>query len=132
MAKITAEMKEIAANAEVFALATANKDDKPNVVSITFAKVLSDNELLLMDNFMQKTRQNIDANPIVAVSVWANSKGYQFKGKARVETSGKIFDEGTQWVKSASPTLNPKAAVIVKVDEIYIITGGPDAGKRVA
>ena len=132
MAEITAEMKEIAANAEVFVLATANKDGKPNVVPITFAKVLSDDELLLMDNFMQKTRQNIDANPIVAVSVWASGKGYQLKGKARVESSGKIFDEGTQWVKSRNPKLNPKAAVIVKVDEIYITTGGADAGKRVA
>ena len=134
MAKITTEMKEVAAKAEVFAVATATKDGKPNVVSISFAKVFSDDELLLMDNFMLKTRQNIDANPIVAVSVWdtESDKGYQFKGKARVESSGKTFDDGTQWVKSTAPELSPKAAVIVKVDEIYITTGGPDAGKRVA
>ena len=69
---------------------------------------------------------------IVAVSVWANGKGgYQFKGTARVESSGNFFDEGVQWVKSRAPKLIPKAAIIVKVDEIYITTGGPDAGKRV-
>ena len=132
MVKTTAEMKEIAAKAEVFALATATKDGKPNVSAIRFAKVLSDDELLLMDNFMLKTRQNIDVNPRVAAAVWASGKGYQFKGRARVESSGKTFDEGVRWVKSIEPHLNPKAAVIVKVDEIYVGTGGPDAGKRVA
>jgi len=131
MAKISAEMKEVAEKAKCFAVATANKDGKPNVVPILFAKVLSDDELLLMDSFMQKTRQNVEENPVVAISVWADSKGYQFKGKARIEASGKTFDEGTQWVKSKNPKLSPKAAVIVKVDEIYITTGGPDAGKRV-
>lgn len=44
---------------------------------------------------MHKTRQNIAANPRVAVSVCEteNSTGYQFKGTARVELSGKTFDE---------------------------------------
>ncbi len=133
MARITAEMGEIAAEANVFVLATATKDGKPNAVPIRFARIISDDEILLMDNFMLKTRQNIDANPVVAVSVWVSGKGgYQFKGTARVESSGKTFDEGAQWVKSVSPKRNPKAAVIVKVDEIYITTGGPDAGKRVS
>ena len=133
MAKITAEMKEIAAEAKVFVLATATKDGKPNAVPIGAARVFSDDEILLMDNFMRKTRQNIDANPIVAVSVWASGKGgYQFKGTARVESSGKSFDKGTQWVKSMAPKLSPKAAIIVKVDEIYVTTGGADAGKRVS
>ncbi len=133
MAKLTAEMKEVATEAKVFVLATATRESKPNAVPITFAKVLSDEEILLMDNFMQKTVQNIEANPSVSVSVWASGKGgYQFKGNARIETSGKVFDEGVQWVKSRAPKLSPKGAVIVKVDEIYITTGGPDAGKRVA
>lgn len=132
MAKLTPEMKDIIAKASVPVLATATKDGKPNAVPITFTKVISDDEILLMDNFMHKTRQNIEVNPVVAVSVWFESTGYQFKGKATVETAGKTFDEGVKWTKSRSPQLNPKAAVIVKLDEMYITTGGPDAGKRVA
>ena len=134
MAKITGEMKETTEKARVPVVATATKDGKPNAVPITFTKIISDDEILIMDNFMQKTRQNIDANPQVAISVWdmEGKKAFQFKGRARVESSGKTFDEGVQWVKSKSPQLNPKVAVIVKVDEIYITAGGPDAGKRVA
>jgi len=132
MAKITAEMKEVADAAKVAILATATKDGKPNAVPIAFAKVVSDDEIMLMDNFMLKTRQNIAENPVAAVSLWADDKGgYQFKGETIIETSGKKFEEGTKWVQSIAPVLNPKATVIVKVSEIYLTTPGPDAGKRI-
>jgi len=71
MAKITAEMNEVADAAKVAVLATATGDGKPNAVPIGFAKVISDDEILLMDNFMLKTRQNIAENPVAAVSLWA-------------------------------------------------------------
>lgn len=134
MAKITEEMKQIAKNAEVFAVATVTKEGELNVVPIRFGKVLSDDEILLMAIFMRKTVENIKANPKAAVSVWdmGGMKGYQFKGDARIETSGKIFDEGVKMVKEVSPQLSPKAAVIVKVKSIYVITPGPDAGKQVS
>ena len=126
MAKITEEMKEVAAKARLFAVATATKNGEPNVVPIAFAKVLSDDEILLMDNFMKKTEENLKANPRVAVSVWdvnwetMVAKGYQFKGDARFEYSGKIFDEGCEWVKSMMPVTS-KAAIVVKVTSIYDI-----------
>jgi hypothetical protein len=133
MAKITDEMKEVAAQSKLWAVATATKDGEPNVVPVAFTKVLSDDELLLMDNFMKKTRDNIEANPKVAVSVWVpgDSKGFQFKGNARVETSGKVFDEGVKMVKTSEPGLNSKAAIIVKVTAIYITSPGPHAGELV-
>ena len=64
MAKITAEMREITDEAKPFVLATATKEGKPNAVPIGLAKVISDDEILLMDVAMLKTRQNIDANPL--------------------------------------------------------------------
>ena len=134
MAKITDEMKDIASKAKGWAVATATRDGMPNVVPIGAASVLSENQILLMDNFMKKTVENIKANPRVAISVWdmRDMKGYQFKGKARIETSGKVFDEGVQMVKSIMPQLTPKAAVIVDVEEIYVITPGHNAGKLVS
>lgn len=131
MAKLTAEMKETIGKAGVVAVATATGGGEPNVAAIAFVKILSDDELLLMDNFMLKTRQNIEANPRVAVAAWADHSGYKFKGTARIETSGKVFEEGVAWVKSVAPPLDPKAAVILKVDEIYVGSGGPEAGKKI-
>ncbi len=134
MTKITDEMKQVAEKAEAFNVATTTKNGEPNVVPISFAKVLSDDELLLMDSFMRKTIENIKANPRVAISVWekriGDSIGYQFKGSARIETSGRVFDEGVKWVRDIEPALSPKAAIIVTVDSIYMTTPGPDAGNQ--
>ena len=133
MAKITEEMKQVVAKTKGFAIATATKDGDPHVVPVGLGKVLSDDELLLVNIFMKKTVENIKANPKVAVSVWDwdGLKGYEFKGNARIETSGKAFDESAKMVKSVMPQLDAKAAVIVKVDSICIRTPGPDAGKEV-
>ena len=134
MAKITQEMKDIAEKTPVFIVATASKEGKPNGVPIVHASIISDDEIMLVDIFMNKTRQNIDENPLVAVSFWGGKGGYgyQFKGSARVETSGKLFDEVIQWAKARAPQHHPppKAIVVVKVDEIYYVGSGPDSGKR--
>ena len=133
MAKITREMQEMIAKVRTPSIATASRDGKPNVVPIAFTKVISEDEIMLMDNYMNKTRANIEANPVVAISVWSPEVpvGYQFKGKARIETTGTLFEEGIQWVKSRRPQTDPRAAIIVKVDEIYSIGPGDKAGKRI-
>lgn len=131
MAKITEEMKRVIGETKVFAVATASKDGEPNVVPIAFGKVLGEEEILLVDNFMKKTMENLKTNPRIAVSVWkaGDSKGYQFKGNVKIETSGRNFEDGVKMVKAKEPKLSPKAAVIVRVKSIYSITPGPDAGK---
>jgi len=134
MATITEEMKEVVTNAQMPMVATASIDAKPNVVPIRFTKVISGHEILLMDNYMNKTRANIEANPEVAISAWDPEvrKGFQFKGQARIETDGTIFEEGVKWVKIRRPQTESKAAIIITVEEIYLIGSGPNAGKRVA
>jgi predicted pyridoxine 5'-phosphate oxidase superfamily flavin-nucleotide-binding protein len=125
MAVITEVMKGVANKTPLFAVATSSKEGIPNVVPIKFVKVISEDEILMMDNFMEKTEANIKANPKVAVSCWFTnpetklSQGYQFKGEATFEYSGTRFDEGYQWVKSLKPDIHPKAAIIVKVTSVY-------------
>ncbi len=74
---------------------------------------------------MEKYEDNLTANPRIAISCWVTdpqtktTRAYQFKGDVRFETSGIIFEEGCQWVKSMKPQVQPKAAVIVKVTSIY-------------
>jgi len=134
MARITEEMRQVIGEAKVFAVATASEDGEPNVVPIAFGKVLGEDEILLVDNFMNKTMENLKTNPRAAVSVWkaGDSKGYQFKGDVRIETSGRNFEDGVKMVKAEEPELNPKAVVIVTVKSIYSITPGPDAGKLIS
>jgi predicted pyridoxine 5'-phosphate oxidase superfamily flavin-nucleotide-binding protein len=117
MALVTDEMKEVVSKTRLFAIGTSSLAGEPNVVVIAFAKLISDDVFLLMDNFMEKTEANLQTNPRIAISCWdvnpetKVSRAYQFKGDARFEYSGKLFDEGCQWVKSRKPEIQPKAAV---------------------
>jgi uncharacterized protein len=133
MSIITAEMRRIIDKMHPPVVATAGPDGKPNVVPIGFTRVISDDEILLMDNYMNKTRANIDANPQVAISAWSleDRIGYQFKGRARIITSGPVYEEGIKWVHTRRPQTNPKAAIVVKIEEIYLIGSDANPGARV-
>ncbi len=132
MAVITQDMKDIAARAALFVLATASKDGKPNGGPIGLAKIISDDEVMLADCFMHKTRQNLEESPIAAVTFWnmKEAYGYQFKGKARVETSGKLVEEADRELKEKKFQFSSKAVVVVKVDEIYYVGPGKDSSKN--
>lgn len=134
MAKITEQMKEVAKKTKGWALATATKEGVLNVVPIGFGRVISDDEILLVKVFEGKTWNNIRANPKVAVSVWdaESLTGCQFKGDVRIETAAPTFDGANKTVNAVFPQLSAKAAVVLKVDSIYVTTPGPDAGKKVS
>jgi predicted pyridoxine 5'-phosphate oxidase superfamily flavin-nucleotide-binding protein len=132
MAKITQDMKDIAAKARIFIVATSSKEGKPNGVPIAFLRIMSDEEVMLIDTLMYKTRQNIDEHPVVAVSYWSQDDhyGYQLKGKVRVETSGELFDDAVQWLKDRGSKSQPKSVIMLKVDEAYYIGRGKDSSKN--
>ncbi len=127
---MTKEMIEAINNDLVF-VATVNRDGIPNVVPIGFARPLDENTILIADNFMKKTRENLEANPKISFVTKDSTKcPYQFKGSVEIFTGGKYFDTVTEWGQNAMTKLSPKAAVLVKVEEIYSIQPGPEAGKK--
>jgi len=132
MAKINDEMRTLLKETDIWVLATADRNGVPNAVPILFAKLMVDDRLLLVDNFMKKTVDNISVNPNVSISVWKDKTGYQFKGKAKIETSGANFEAGEKIVKDKKPELTPKSIVWVNIDSIYITSPGPDAGSKVS
>ena len=135
MAKLTQDMKDVMEKTRGYAIATCAKDGTPNVVPIHFIKILSDDEIMLADIFMKKTFENIQQNPVMAISVWdwdvKPRKGYQFKGTPRIETSGQIYDMAVEMVKAEKPDLTAKSAVIVKITDIFVTSPGPNAGKNI-
>ena len=127
---MTKEMIEAINNDLVF-VATVNREGIPNVVPIGFARPLDENTILIADNFMKKTRENLEANPKISFVTKDSTKcPYQFKGSVEIFTEGKYFDTVTEWGQNAMTKLSPKAAVLVKVEEIYSIQPGPEAGKK--
>ena len=131
MGVITQDMKDIATKTMVYILATSSKDGKPNGVPIGMVRI-KDDEVILADNFMLKTRQNLEENPVAAVSYWSRDDhyGYQLKGKTRIETSGEYYDEIARGMEERKAPFKPKAAVVLTVEEAYYIGGSKDSGEN--
>jgi len=128
---MTDEMMDAIEKDLVF-LATASNEGIPNVVPIGFARPVDNGSILIADNYMNKTRKNIEENPNVAiVTKDAQKNPFQFKGTAEIFESGKIFDEVVEWAQNVMTKLNPKAAIVVKITDIYSVQPGPEAGKKV-
>lgn len=135
MPKMTQEMQEMFNRTGIKQLATADKNGVPNVVPINFIKILDDETILASAVFMTKTFNNLKENPVCSMSVWEGFKGFQFKGSVTIITSGAIFDETQTWTeeegKKLGLSLKSKGAVLIKLTDIYSISPGPDAGKKI-
>lgn len=131
MATMNNEMKTLLEETDIWVLATSDSNGIPNAVPVLFTKLMENNHLMLVDNFMKKTVVNIAKNPNVSVSVWKDLTGYQFKGKAKIETSGPNYETGKKVVQAKEPKLTAKGVILVEVDSIYVTSPGPDAGKKI-
>jgi predicted pyridoxine 5'-phosphate oxidase superfamily flavin-nucleotide-binding protein len=129
---MTEEMMDAVEKDNVVFLATATKDGVPNVVPIGFARPIDNKTIMIVDNYLNKTRKNLEANPKASLIPRDASKcPYQFKGSVEIIESGKYFDEAVDWATSVMSKLSPKAAVLLKVEEIYSVQPGPGAGSKV-
>ena len=133
MAIIPAEVKEAGSKVRLWYLATSDKKGNPNVVPIGSQQFYSEDTVIFLDNFLNKSKKNILENSRIALTFWEpdGRKGFQLKGSARLETTGKSSDEEMAKWKATHPNANPHGVVFVKIDEIYITNGGPDAGKKI-
>ncbi len=128
---MTTEMMDAVEKDLVF-ISTTSKKGIPNVVPIGFARPIDDDKILIADNYMNKSRKNLEENPWISLVTKDSTKCmYQFKGKVEIFETGTYFDTVTEWGQNAMTKLTPKAAILMTVTEIYSIQPGPDAGKKI-
>jgi len=116
-------------------VATATREGMPNVTPKGSVKVLDDQHLIFADLFSLKTRQNLEQNPQVAVTVIdpATKKGYQIKGTAELISAGPLYEQMAAGLKQASAALpTPKYVVKISVESVYDQSVGAEAGKQIA
>ncbi|MBN2456513.1 MAG: pyridoxamine 5'-phosphate oxidase family protein [Sedimentisphaerales bacterium] len=117
MVQLPEAVKKAISQQEVFPVATSNQDCMPNVVYIKYLKVVDDQTVLIADNFLNKTRDNILSNGKITFAVRDDEKGsFQIKGAAERLTEGTLFDEVQKW---APDTLPRVAAIVMNIEEIY-------------
>ncbi len=116
-------------------VATASEDGTPNVVTKGSIQVLDNEHLVYADLFPGKTTENLKKNPRIAVA-FVDSKGFkgiQIKGTAELIDSGDLYERMVEFIEKLPMNLpKPRYAVKIHIDEIYDLTPGENAGKRVS
>ena len=116
--KINQRQKELL-ETEAIAVATINSDGSPNLIAVALAKVVSSSTIVITDNFMKQTPENIRKDPRVCLAVWTKDwkEGYKFVGKAEYQTQGKW----AKFVKEMKENKGfpAKAAIVVSIENIY-------------
>jgi predicted pyridoxine 5'-phosphate oxidase superfamily flavin-nucleotide-binding protein len=136
MAAMTDRIKKLFDKVPTAVLSTASLEGAPNSVPIGSKKIIDDETVLFSDQFMNKTLANMKSNPKVAVAFWEGQEGYQLKGSVIIETSGARFEETAAWIEDLGNKigfpLKSKGAIILSIEEIYAVSPGPGAGKKLA
>jgi len=102
-------------------LATLDKNNNPHNIAIGYVQVVSDNELVVTNNWITETIKNIEENPNVSLVVWnkdwkENCIGYELKGEAEYLTSGKWVELIKKLpINQGEPC---KGAILIKINQI--------------
>jgi predicted pyridoxine 5'-phosphate oxidase superfamily flavin-nucleotide-binding protein len=149
MAEMSKELMELINSGGYCYLATASKGGMPNVAIIGSTRAVSPDTIVIAAGFMNKGYKNLQENPQASIIVYSNLPtnkmqatmedfakigGGQIKGKATILTSGEVHNQVKNIIKErmgqqmADMT---KATISLKVEEVYTVGLGPDAGKRI-
>jgi predicted pyridoxine 5'-phosphate oxidase superfamily flavin-nucleotide-binding protein len=131
-------------------VATASKDGMPNMAIMGSTRAVSPDTIVLAAGFMNKGFKNLQENPKASVIVYsglplkktqasmedlAKIGGGQIKGSVTLLTSGDIHEKmKSMLAERLGPEIAAmtKATVVLKVEEVYSVGLGPEAGKRIA
>lgn len=112
--------KSFLLNAKSKALATYGPNGI-NVVPVSSIKIV-ENEIWLINYFMDKTLQNIKENPEISLVCWLDMMGFQLKGEVEYLENGEKFEEAVKWIKETLPERIVKGLLILKPKEIFDIS----------
>jgi hypothetical protein len=98
-------------------LTTVDTEGNPNAIYATCVHRLSDDTLVVADNFFSKTRANILAGSMGSLLfITKEGKSYQVKGTIEYHTEGVVFDNMKQWNPAKLPG---HAAAALKVKHVF-------------
>lgn len=134
MGIITEELKEQMTKVGILHLVTASKDGVPNAAPMG-AVMITDNEILIANNYMNKTLANIKENPQVSVLVWSREIGncFQLKGTAELVSGTEDHKKMKEMLDAKKPGAYPcKELVVISVKEIFTCMPGVAAGSKIS
>lgn len=133
--KIPENVKEVLSKGHTVWVATIGEDGWPNVAAKGSGGLIDDDHIYFADLFSRKTRENLRHSPKVAVGIHsADPKlAVQVKGLARLVDSGELFDKVQARISALNMPLPPIQYVVeIEVESVWDMSGGPNAGSRIA
>jgi len=99
-------------------LTTVDSRGIPNTIYVTCVQKIADDQIVVADNKMSKTRANVKAgSPATILYITKEKKAFQLKGSVAYHTEGTIFDGmKTGWLDKKYPG---HAAVVFHVEAVY-------------
>ena len=99
--------------------ATVNEFNQPHIIIVADIKITSKNQILIADNFMKNTVENLKNNNNVSIMIWdkkltAKSVAYEIIGTAQYFSEGRWKEEA----HNIDPNCKTKGAILVTVKKI--------------
>ena len=96
---------------------TVDTNGEPNSVWVLCVKLLNDHQVLIANNFFNKTLDNINNNSRGSLLMIAPEReAYQIKGSLNYYTEGAVYDEMKAWL---DPKFAGVGATILNIESIY-------------
>ncbi len=133
MVSLTDEMITAMKVVKVFPMATSSANGVPNVVPMGAVWVIEPDTIWIMDNFMNKTMQNLKENNQVALFVYgAGVQGcFQIKGNVTITHDGEKYEKAKNMMENRKPGLPMRSLIIISITEVFTCMPGPDAGTKI-
>jgi len=113
--KIDEKLKKLIEK-NVLTLSTVNSAQCPHSICVMFAKVINDNKILITDNYMQKTKENIFKNKNVVLSIFSDGEGIELIGNAKYFSSGEFVEKLKEIPENKECPC--KGAILITVESI--------------
>jgi|GEM_PF-395030 len=121
--EINEGMKNLIEN-NALGFASVDKFGNLHNIAVGFVKVVSENELVISNNYINETVDNLKLNPNVSLVVWVrdwekNCVGYELKGVANYFTDGEWIDFIRKIPVNKGESC--KGAILVKLNKIKVL-----------
>lgn len=132
MVKVSENIMEAFNLQKVIPMATVNKNGVPNVIYVAIWWWEDNETLCVVNNYLNKTLQNIEDNGKVSFVCFGKNGSFQIKCETENITEGPIYEKGHKMATDREKPLPGRSTIVCKVVEIYQGSGGKGAGDKLA
>jgi len=113
--KINNELKELIESNPIY-ISTIDANQAPHIIYIMYTKLIEENKILITDNYMENTKENILQNNKVSLSILVGGVAFELKGTAEYFSTGEYVEQ----VKKISENKGfpCKGAILVSIEKI--------------